>query len=648
MRKKISIFWNIAFSQLLIVFVAEAIILAFANSAIYRITYDHCYYDIKKSTAAIEYIVSQYNLDDAEQAKECSAELSELCKKLDSPYIYAIELNETANSETYLAIGFGDEATDEARQSRYSGYVVTGKVKPEMLEALKSNSAQIAQTNNQFGNTLICYQKLHNDSTNTRFVGVEKSISAVIDELKTLFIFVLMLTLFLTVIIVLSFSFVVYSKVSKPVREMSTKMGRFVSEHEKGVERLPEKGSREFRQMASAFNSMTDEINQYIDDIESLNREKHIQEAELNIAKNIQLGLLAPDNFSNRFVNIDAYMYPAKEVGGDMYDYHVIESGEICIAVADVSGKGISASLFMARAITLLNMYGKLGMTPSKIAEDFNNALTQNNPNKLFITAFLAKYNPKTKVLTYTNVGHNAPYVISDELIMLDGAHGMAAGVFPDITYEEAEITLKDGDALFVYTDGVNEAQNVKGELFSTERLEQILTWHISGNRKNIITDIRKAVKEFSDGAVQSDDITMLALTVEEPYSKTLHLKSEKEELLKINEEIEEIPGLSFDDKWNLNLMAEEIFVNICSYSYPDSTGDVDISIEVSDKVKITFEDGGIEYNSTVNLLDIETYDHNHTVGGLGKFISLNTADEFDYRYENGKNILTLIRNIRD
>ena len=647
MKKRFSIFWNVALSQLVVVIIAETVIMALAYATISNHTYEHCYGDIEKYAYVIEDAVSKYDLDDAQQAQQCSEELSKLCINLDAPYIYVIEVDKAQQSEKYLAIGFGEDATNEAKKTRYNGVVVTGKLKPQMFEALKDeNTPKTTRVNNKFGNSLICYKKLHTDQTNTRLVGVEKTISDVVKDLNSSFALVFGLTLFFMVTIILSFSYAVYRIVSKPAREISTKMNRFVSERKEASEKIEEKGSLEFSRMAAAYNSMTNEINRYIEDIESLNREKHIREAELNIAKNIQLGLLAPDDFDNRYVNIEAYMLPAKEVGGDMYDYQVLENGEICFAVADVSGKGVSASLFMARAITLLNIYSKLGMTPAKTAEAFNNTLCENNPKKLFITAFVAKYNPETKKLTYTNVGHNPPYLISDKLITLEGAHGMAAGIFPGITYEQEEIILKADDALFVYTDGVNEAQNKDGELLTTKRLEQILAEHIDGNKKAIIKDVLKAVNDFANGALQSDDITMLTLVVNNCYGKILNLKSEVEQLTQINEVIDAIPDLSFDDKWNLKLMAEEIFVNICSYSYPGSVGDVTFKVEASDRVEITFEDSGVEYDPTKNLLDIETYDHNHTVGGLGKFITFNTADDFEYRYENGKNILKLIKNI--
>ena len=632
-----------------IIIVTEIIVVAAAYKTVSNNAYEHCYEDIEKYAAVVENIVSGYDLDNPEEAKKCSKELDVLCMKIDAPYVYAIEIDEKAQTEKYLALGFGKDATDEAKQSRYNGYVVKAELNEEILETLHDDcDDHLRRVDNKFGNTLICYRKLSNDKTNTRIIGVEKSISEVVNDLTKVFNRIFIILLVFTVIIVLSFAFIIYRKVSKPAQLVSEKMSEFASERGEDFEKLEVKGSHEFTQMAAAFNSMTDEINQYIDDIESLNREKHMQEAELNIANNIQLGLLPPADFKNHFVNMEAYILPAKEVGGDMYDYHVLDSGEICLAVADVSGKGISAALFMAHAITLLNMFGRLGLSPSKTAEEFNNTLAQNNPNRLFITAFLAKYNPKTKVLTYTNVGHNPPYIISDELKMLDGARGMAAGIFPGVTYEEAEVKLENGDALFVYTDGINEAENCKKEMLTTERLEDILKKHTGTDKKGIIADVRETICDFTVGAVQSDDITMLTLVSKKPYHKDLQLKSELQQLTVINDAIDEIDGLSFDDSSNLKLMAEEIFVNICYYSYPETTGEVEITLEADDKIKITFTDFGVPYDPTESLLDIEEYDHNNTVGGLGKFIALGLSDEYNYRYDNGKNVLTLIKNFTD
>ena len=628
--------------------ITQSIVLSAAYVTASKDTYEHCSADIEKTAAVVEYIVSEYDLADPVDIEMCTNEINELCLRLDTPYIYALEIDEEAQSEKYIIIGFGKDATEEAKKTRYNGCVVKTELNDEIIETLHDDCEDhLRQVDNKFGNTLICYRKLHNDSTNTRIIGVEKPMYEMEKDLDTLFRFVFIFITILTFAIVLSFAFIVYRKVSRPARAISDKMSHFVLERSnksEKYEKLEESGSLEFNSMAVAFNSMAEEINRYICNIESLNREKHMQEAELNIARNIQKGLMAPGSFNNRFVSIDAYMLPAKEVGGDMYDYKVYEDGEICISVADVSGKGVSASLFMARAVTLLQSFGQRGMSPAKSAEEFNNMLVHNNPKKLFITAFLAKYDPKTKKLTYTNAGHNPPYIISDELKMLDGAHGMAAGVFPDITYEETEITLKDGDALFMFTDGVNEAENKDGEMFTTERLESILSEHINSSKENIVEDVLAKIKEFTSGASQNDDITMLSMCTKNPFYKKLCFESDINNLTLINDAIDEIPDLSQDAVWELKLMAEEIYVNICKYSCENTLSNVEVIIESDENISMTFIDDGVEYDPTKELLNIEEYDHNNTVGGLGRFITFNTADDYSYKYENGKNILRLVK----
>ena len=371
-----------------------------------------------------------------------------------------------------------------------------------------------------------------------------------------------------------------------------------------------------------------------------------MREAELEIARDIQLGLLPPAYYQNRNATIDAYMLPAKEVGGDLYDYQILESGEIYLTVADVSGKGVSAALFMSRALTLLHQYAGLGMSPAKLMEAFNNTLAEQNPNKLFITTFVARYNPKTGELTYTNAGHNPPYILAEELVCLDGAHGMAVGIFGGVTYEETTVALRDGDALFAYTDGVNEAENQAGEFFSTEALEVILRRYCGAKKANLLQDVREALALFAHGAEQSDDITMLLLRAQHAYHRELSLAAQVEQLTAINEAIDAVPDLPLQTNLDLKLMAEEMFVNICSYAYTETGGEVTVTLDIADEAVMTFADSGQPYDPTQEVLNIDDYDHNHTVGGLGKFITFQMADAYAYRYEDGKNILQLTKKI--
>lgn len=653
MKKIHGIFLSTIAILLPIVLLINIIILSLEYNYTYNNTLKHCSEDIITAAKVIEDYVGIYDLNIPEDAEMCNKSLSALCREFGITYAYVLRINEKRNSETYISIGVGNNASKSFVETRKPGDTIIGKLDKEQIEAVNDEKEYtILHEKNKFDDTIVCFVPLkHVYNTEKKtfdkaketdcIVAAEMSFSEVISDFQKNYNNVFILNVSLSFIMVFAFAFLMYRRIAKPAKEISESMSHYIAHRESGFKKLKIKGKNEFSNMAKEFNAMTDEIDSYIKNIESLNKEKHMQEAELDIAKNIQLGLLPPNKYSNSDISINAFMLPAREVGGDLYNYYIGENGDVYISVADVSGKGVSAALFMSRAVTLLHMYAGLGMSPAKTAEEFNNTLAENNPNRLFITSFIAKYNPKTRVLTYTNAGHNDPYIISDKLITLDSAHGMAAGIFPDVTYEEQSVTLKEGDALFMFTDGVNEAQNNNNEFFSTETLEAELSKH-TDTRENVLEDVLAKIKEFTDGAVQSDDVTMFVMKTNKKYHRDLNLKSDKNQLLLINDAIDEIPDLPDMNKYQLKLMAEEMFVNICNYSYPDAEGDVEVIIDIDDKVEMCFIDGGIEYDPTKDVLEIETYDHNNTVGGLGKFITFQTADEYEYRYENGKNILKL------
>ena len=335
-------------------------------------------------------------------------------------------------------------------------------------------------------------------------------------------------------------------------------------------------------------------------------------------------------------------MLPAKDVGGDLYDYQLLDDGRVFVAIADVSGKGISASLFMSRAITLLHQFMLTEPSPAKILAEYNDTLAVQNPSGLFITTFLAVWDPTTGVLTYSNAGHNFPYILSDSLVILDGAHGVAAGLFEGEEYENYTVPFSAGDTLFLFTDGVNEAKNAGGGFYSTERLEEKLSGCITAGSAEVMADILRDLNSFTHGADQNDDITMLTLRIEqEPEERVLELSSELTQLTVIKEAIFAL-DVCDDMKMTLYLAAEEMFVNICSYAY-DAPGKAEVRIARDDKgVSITLTDWGKPFDPTADLLDIEEYDHDHAIGGLGRFLTFSVADSYRYEYSDGKNILYL------
>ena len=649
-----SIFWKLMLLCLPIVLLADFIVLASA----YKVTYDNTINNAKKDAReSVDVAAKQFEMIDPGVKSDleiCNNTFDEMCDILNLTYLYAIKPDLKNNTLEYLSIGFGHEASENAKKTRYTGVVVDG-IYDEEIKAINGEKDVFRFEQNEFGRTITCYtpvtrhwnkNSMSIEEGEVTFVGAEISVSEVIDEFKSHFYSVSVFVVISTGLIVFLIALIFRSKVSKPVRIMSKRMSEFVSDRNIKFVPLKVKGKDEFAEMSRSFNSMAGEIDNYINDISELNREKSTQEAELNIARDIQIGLLEPPEYRSGSAEIHAIMNPARDVGGDLYDYQVLKNGNICVIIADVSGKGVSAALFMSRAVTLLHQYAEMGMSPGNILREYNNHLAARNPNTMFITTFVGIYNPSTGNFTYANAGHNFPYLLSDELITLDAVHGVAAGILSDEEYEEATVKLNDGETVFLYTDGVTEAMNAEKILFGDDALEAALKECLGGNSKNALKETLGKVERFVNEAPQNDDITVLTLTALNYRRERLRLEAKTENLRRINDVINSL-GVPEGLCCQLNIMAEEMFVNICSYAYPNGGGEAEIIIEAdSSKVAMTFIDSGTQFDPTKDILNIEDYDADNTIGGLGRFITFEIADEYSYEYSDGKNILKLQKNI--
>jgi len=243
---------------------------------------------------------------------------------------------------------------------------------------------------------------------------------------------------------------------------------------------------------------------------------------ELDAARRLQMSMV-PQAFpppSGDFpIDLFASMEPAREVGGDLYDFFTTEDGTLCFLVGDVSGKGMPAALFMARAKSLIRVATELerarhgGRRPAEIIARVNRELCQDNADLMFVTMFFAMLAPESGELEYCNAGHNAPYRLSGSTIEpIEGAKGIILGVRPDAAYETGRLTLAPGEGVYVFTDGVTEANNVDEELFSEARLEAVLRDAPGFSACDIVKAVADAVRGFVGAALPSDDITMMAI----------------------------------------------------------------------------------------------------------------------------------------
>jgi len=385
-------------------------------------------------------------------------------------------------------------------------------------------------------------------------------------------------------------------------------------------------------------------------------------DAELFFARAIQRASL-PQTFppfpGRTEFDIYAAMTPAREVGGDFYDFFLVDRDRLGLVVADVSGKGIPAALFMMKAKTLIKNDAELGHGVARVLTNANRELCENNDTGMFVTVFLAVLDLATGAMSYANAGHNPPWLrrAGRGFSELAIEPGFVLGGLEDMVYEEHELLLRPGDMLFLYTDGVSEAVNPRGERYSLERL-----WACLGEAperctsSELIGRMEKDVAMFEDGAEAADDMTMLALKY--GGAKTDDDQRPRTEIT-VPADVRELPVVLDFVKTRLSrcdcarevltqleMAVEEIFVNIANYAYQPGHGPATVRCTIGGypvQVTIQFLDAGLPYNP----LDREDPDvdaplEERDIGGLGIYLVKNSMDAIDYQYVEGKNILTI------
>ena len=448
-------------------------------------------------------------------------------------------------------------------------------------------------------------------------------------------------------------------RITDPVMELCTGV-RAVGEENLSYEpRL--KTEDELEELDQAFASMTRSLVTYIDDLSRLTAEKERIETELSVATQIQSSMLPcifPPFPEREEIDIYATMEPAREVGGDFYDFFLADEEHLCIVMADVSGKGIPAALFMVVSKTLLKDNIIAGRPLGEVLKRVNDQLCENNDAQMFVTAFAAVLDLKSGNLAFVNAGHNPPAVRREdgELIWLTSPAGFVLAGLKEMEYQEGNIKLKQGDRFFTYTDGVTEAMNTKGNIYGQDRLAALIEgkWNDRISASSMIWTVREDIRDFVEEAEQADDITMLAFCYRGRLLRScIVLEPLESELPKLRDFIEsrlweaDYPAKGIQ----IQMAAEEIFVNIAKYAYQDNTeqkkGKVEIRCTVKEKqISLTFADSGIPYNP----LDREEPDillpaDKRPVGGLGIYLVKKSMDHVEYVYRDGKNILTITQN---
>jgi len=386
--------------------------------------------------------------------------------------------------------------------------------------------------------------------------------------------------------------------------------------------------------------------------------QKERMEEELNVGREIQMSMV-PLIFP-AFPEYDEFkvwgaLQPARELGGDFYDFFFIDKDRFCFCIGDVSGKGVPSALFMAVARAFVKLTSEHEFSPAHILSIVNQELSRGNTSAMFVTLLLGILDIKTGKLVYSNGGHNPPYLLraSEGLSRLEERHGAAVRVLPGLTYKETTIMLSPGDVLFMYTDGVTEALDREGNFFTEARLADILRVQKSVLSRNIVETVLVEVDRFAQGAEQADDITTLCVEFNGPkdgmdHILALSMRNLASEMNGVQERFAAFASehaIPESDVQRIGVVLDELLSNVISYGYSD---DLEHTIEIkfeslAEELVITIEDDGIPFNPfSTEPPDTSLPLEDRPIGGVGIHLVRNVMDRFHYERRAHRNIVTL------
>ena len=385
-----------------------------------------------------------------------------------------------------------------------------------------------------------------------------------------------------------------------------------------------------------------------------LMRERTGIEKEMSNARGIQQGLLITDFPCKPYCDVSSSMSAAKEVGGDFYDCFVVGDDHLAVVIADVSGKGLPASLFMATSMALIRSNVQAGGDLDKAMEKANRELSANNSMKYFVTVWIGVINLRTGDVTYVNAGHNPPFIRKGgKYEMLRSQPDFVFGRKKRMSYNRHHLHLDVGDGIFLYTDGVTEAARTDGDMFKEDRLEKSLSSVADAGSAETIAKVKSDVSDFVGSADQSDDMTMMSIVYTHPYDiepdEGMRVRADNQGYEKVMGRIKQRmseAGCSARTITEMETACSEIYANIDMYAYKDKEekGDVLVTTDViNGAVRITFTDWGIPFNP----LEREDPDpilsfKERRKGGLGIMLVKKICDDVSYVREGDRNILKL------
>ena len=571
-----------------------------------------------------------------------------ICKRTGLRYLYLYTIGEDGLRH-YVICAAKSDADDQRLQDEY-GF---GSVRETQLYQAEDNvlagntDENYELIDNEFGWVCMTITPVMDSDNNIiALIGADDYIQDVkriaMRDLLTLLL-ISMIIVFISFIIAL---LLIRRSVILPIQALSDRMRNFVSNRREHVaDRRKTVYVDEITDIENAFEKMTEDIDHYVGDIETLTRQQVYTQTQLDVARKIQSGIV-PREFELSGDGFEVYgcMIAAKEVGGDFYDVFRLDDGQIGVVIGDISDKGIPAALFMAMVKTSIKEKLRAGRGLAETLNLVNRELCVSNPGNMFATVFAMTLHPETGIVTYANGGHEAPLMLGQDPSFRKVASGIAIGLFEDSDIGEEKLVLRSGDGMLLYTDGITEAIDADRKMYGKNRLRETVSRGYredvhSYDARALVTDTVESVIAYTSGMEQFDDITCLAVSYKDAGEAMKTLSPDIGSFEIVKDTI--LSSLGESDRTKRVILAcEEIFVNIVHYAGADqiSFG----SKRVGNTWLVTYIDNGIAFDPVKaerKDLEFEKLDQ----GGMGIMAARMNSREMIYNRIDGRNVLTMV-----
>ena len=531
MRKSITLKSIFAILCLLVVF---AIIVSIAGNSAFgdaiRMQYAEDAFHIAKAAAVDvdpDRIDSYFeNGGQSEEYRMAWTRMDELCNAMDATFIYVIRPDLT--DYNHISFVFSTVNHDSEYSPYEVGYVRATtnddykRLYRNLYEGLSEEELLFLEDDHyskaQHHLTALIALK-GSDGATKGILCVQRQMSALALARMVFRINIIRVMSVLSVIVGIGHGLYLNRSLIRPIRKITAEASRFAEENKPAEKKLKAeiRNEDEIGVLAQSIDQMEEQVARYIENLTAITAERERIGTELDLAKRIQVAMV-PHEFppfpGRTEFDVYASMSSAKEVGGDFYDFFLIDEDHLCLLIADVSGKGIPGALFMMASKIILESCAMLGRSAAEILNKTNEAVCSKNQAEMFITVWLGILEISTGKLTAVNAGHEYPVVKTADGVfeIFKDKHGIVVGGMEDIQYKEYELQLEKGTKLFVYTDGVPEATDAQNRMFGSRRMLEALNEKPDATPQEVLESIHRAVDVFLDGAEQFDDMTMLCL----------------------------------------------------------------------------------------------------------------------------------------